>query len=131
MLSLMIRLCIFSYFPVYIFLLRLCFKLLPVIFEQIFIYNQMITLHKLWKKIIFFHLKSFFQSWDTSIFVFPSSPNFLSVSHRFRAWSNINLKVYDIIICLNKNLITHLVWYLQREKRYDIKTLSIDKISIR
>ena len=43
-------------------------------------------------------------SQDIQIFVFPSSPLFLPVSHCFRAWSKINLKVYDIINCLNKNL---------------------------
>ena len=29
--------------------------------------------------------------------------------------------------CLNKNLITHFVWHLKKEKRYDIETLSIDR----
>ena len=33
------------------------------------------------------------------------------------------LKVYGIINCLNKNLITHVVWYLEKEIRCDIKTL--------
>ena len=37
-------------------------------------------------------------------------------------------KVYDISVCLNKNLITHFVWYLKTEKRYDIETLSIDRV---
>ena len=62
------------------------------------------------------------------IFVFPSSPHFLPVSHCFRGWSKINLKVYDVINCLNKNLITHFVWYLEKEKSYDIETLSIDRV---
>ena len=26
------------------------------------------------------------------------------------------------------NLITHFVWYLEKEKRYDIETLSIDRV---
>ena len=30
--------------------------------------------------------------------------------------------------CLNKNLITYFVWYLKKEKRYDIETLSIDRV---
>ena len=38
-----------------------------------------------------FRLKSFFRFWDIQIFVFPSSPVFLPVSHCFRAWSKINL----------------------------------------
>ena len=42
---------------------------------------------------------------------------FFSVSHCSRAWSKINLKVYDVANCLKKNLIIHLVWYLQKEKK--------------
>ena len=30
--------------------------------------------------------------------------------------------------CPNKNLITHFVSYLEKEKRYDIETLSIDRV---
>ena len=72
----------------------------------------------------FFHLKSSFRSQYIKIFVFPSSPLFLPVSHCFRAWSKKDLKVYDVINCLNKSLITQ----LDKEKRYGIKTLSIDKV---
>ena len=50
----------------------------------------------------------------------------LSVSHCFWAWSKISLEVYDVINCLNKNLI-YFVWYLEKEK-FDIKTLSIDRV---
>ena len=39
----------------------------------------------------------------------------------------MNNKVYDVIKGLNKNLITHFVLYLEKEKRYDIETLSIDR----
>ena len=39
-----------------------------------------------------------------------------------------SLKVYDIINCLSKNLVTTFVWYLEKEKRYDIETLSIDRV---
>ena len=45
----------------------------------------------------------------------------------FRGRSKINLKVYDVINCLNKNLVTHFVLSLEKEKRYDIETLSIDR----
>ena len=62
---------------------------------------------------------------DFCISVFPS---FSPVSHSFRGWSKINLKVYDIINCLNKILITYFVWYLGKEKRYDIEPLSIDRV---
>ena len=40
----------------------------------------------------------------------------------------MNLTVYDVINCLNKNLITHFVLELEKEKRYDTETLSIDKV---
>ena len=74
----------------------------------------------------FFH--SSFRSWDIRGFVFLSSPLLLFVRHCFRGWSKINLKVYDVTNCQNKNLITHFVWYLEKEKRYDIETLSIDRV---
>ena len=81
---------------------------------------------KNYEKCFLFHLKSSFRSQDIQIFVFPSSPLFLPVSHCFRAWSKINLKVYDVINCLNKNLMTHFLWYVEKGKRYDIETLCID-----
>ena len=37
------------------------------------------------------------------------------------------INLYDVISCLNMNLITHFVWYLQKEKRHNIATLSIDR----
>ena len=43
-----------------------------------------------------------------------------------RGWSKKNLKNHDVINCLNKNLITRFVWYLEKEIRCDIETLSID-----
>ena len=63
-------------------------------------------------KKFFISSKKLFSFWDIQIFVFTSSPLFLPVSHCFRVWSKMNLKVYGIIInCLNKNLITHFVWH--------------------
>ena len=79
-------------------------------------------------KDVFYFIQNSFRSRDIQIFVFPPSPLFLPVSHCFRAWSKINLKVYDCINCLNKNLITHFVWYLENEKRYDSETLAIDTV---
>ena len=105
----------------------LALKLVSAIFKQIFIFHQMIALQKFWKMFLV-HLKSFFHSRDIQIFVFPSSPLSLPVSHCLRTWYKINLKVYDAINCLNKNLITHFVWYLKKEKRYDIDTFSIDRV---
>ena len=37
-------------------------------------------------------------------------------------------KAYDVINCINKNFITHFVWYLEKEKRYEIETLSTDRV---
>ena len=105
----------------------LCLKLVCTIFYQILIFHQMITLQKLWKMFFISPKKLFlFSSYSNfCTFVFPS---FFPVSHCFRGWFKKNLKVYDVINCLNKNLITHFVWYLEKEKRYDIETLSIDRV---
>ena len=84
---------------------------------------------KNYEKCFLFHLKSSFRSRDIQFFVFLSFPLFLPVGHCFRGWSKINLKVHDVIDCLNKNSITHFAWYLEREKRYDTETLSIDGVS--
>ena len=98
-------------------------KLVSAIFWEIF-FHQMITVQKL-ENIIFVSSKKLFSFLRYSNFVFPFSPLFLPVSLCFRAWSKINLKVYDVINCLNKNLITHFVWYLEKEKSYDVETLAI------
>ena len=61
------------------------------------------------EKCFLFHLKSSFCPQNILIFVFLSSPLFLPVSHCIRGCLKINIKVYDVINCLNKNLITHSV----------------------
>ena len=101
-------------------------KLGSPIFYQIFIIHQMIPLQKL-RKTFLFHLKSFFRSRDIQIFVFSSSPLFFPVSHCFRGWFKKNLKVYDVINCISKNLIAH----FETEIRCDIETLLIDRLSIK
>ena len=98
-------------------LLQTSLKLVSAIIYQIFVFHQMIPLSL-----------SFFRSQDISIFVFRCSPLFLPVSYYFKGWYKINLKVYDIIKCLNKNLTKHFVCYLGKEKRYDIETLFIDRV---
>ena len=82
---------------------------------------------KTMKKFLF-HLKSSFRSWDIQISVDSSFPLFFSVSHYFRGWFKKNLKVCDVINCLNENLVTYYVWYLEKEIRCDIETLSIDRV---
>ena len=83
---------------------------------------------KNYEKCVLFHLKSYFCSRDISFFVFVSSLLFLHVSHCVRGCLKINLKVYDVINSLNKSLITSFVWYLGKEKRYDIEILSTDRV---
>ena len=95
-----------------------------VFISQIFIYKSLFPF-KSYEKCFLFHLKSSFCSWDIQIFVFSSSPLFPPVSHYFRGWLKVNLKVYHVINCLNTNLITYFVWYLQKQKRCDIETLLI------
>ena len=105
-------------------------KLVSAIFcYQFFIFHQMIrSLFHSFEKCFLFHLKSSFRSWDIQIFVFLSFPLFFPVTHGFRGWSKKNLKVYDVINSLHKNLITHFVWYLAKEISRDIGTLSIDRV---
>ena len=86
-------------------------------------------------KMFIFLVKTSFRSWDIFFaffvlqsYVFPSSPLFLLVSYCFRGRSKINLKVYDVINCLNKYLIKHFVWYPEKEKRYEIENLSKDRL---
>ena len=75
-------------------------------FYQIFISHQVIALNN-YEKCFLFHWKSFFVLEIIQNFVFSSSLLFLPVSHCFRGWWKINLKVSDAINCLNKNLITY------------------------
>ena len=97
------------------------------IFYQLFISHQMITLQN-YEKCFLFHLKDSFRSQDIQNFVFLSSPLFLSVTHWCRGCSMTILKVYDVFNCLNKNLIAHFALYLEKEKSYDIETLSTDRV---
>ena len=83
---------------------------------------------KTMKNVFFISSKKLFLFARYSNFCISVFPLFLPVSHCFRGWSKINLKVYDVTNCLNKNLMTHFVWYFEKEKRYGIETLSIDTV---
>ena len=98
-------------------------------FYQIFIFFTKWQPFKNYEKYFLFHQKSSFRSWDNQIFLFRPSLFFSLSAIAFRRWSKINLIVYDAIMCLNKNSITHFLWYLEKEKRYDTETLSIDGVS--
>ena len=80
-----------------------------------------------YEKCFSFHLKNSFRSRDIQIVVFDCS-SLLPLGHCIRGWLKINLKVYDVINCLNKNLITRFIWYIENKQKYDIETLSIDRV---
>ena len=103
-------------------------KLVSAIFIKFLFFHQMISLQN-HEKYFLFHLKSYFHSRDIQIFVFLFFPLFQPVGHCFRGWSKINLKVHDVINCLNKNSITHFVEIFWEGKRYYKETLSIDGVS--
>ena len=84
-----------------------------------------------YEKCILFHLKSSFRSQDIQISVFPTSPQFFPLSHWLRGWFKINFKVYDVSICLNKNLITHLFDISRRKKHMTLKLCQLIEYYVR
>ena len=82
----------------------------PLEFVSKFLFFTKWEPFKNYEKCFFFHLESSFRSRDIQIFVFSASPLSLPVSYCFRGWIKRNLKVYNVINCLNENLITHFVW---------------------
>ena len=82
---------------------------------------------KNYEKYFFILSKNLFVQ-DIQIVVFLPSPIFFPVSHYFRGSMRKNLQVYDVFNCLHRNLITYFVWYLEKEIRCDIETLSLDKL---
>ena len=101
-------------------------KLVSAIFYHVYIFHQSIALQKLWKMFFISSAKLFLFSRYSNfcIFVFHSS---LPCSHCLRDWSKKSLKIYDVINGLSKDLITHFVWYHEKEIRCGIETLSIDR----
>ena len=104
-------------------------KLVSDIFTRFLFFHWMIALQELWKMLFISSKKLFSFSRYSNVCISVLPFFFLPVGHCFRGWSKINLKVHDVINCLNKNSITHFVWYLGKEKRYDTETLSIDGVS--
>ena len=105
-------------------------KLVSLIFYQIFIFHRIAALQKLWKMFFISSQKlfSFSRYSNFCIFVFLSFfPSNIALEVDLRKI----FKVYDTINCLNKNLITYFVWYIEKEKRCDIETLSITEKSCR
>ena len=91
---------------------------MSAIFYQFFIFPPNDSPSKTMKCFLF-HLRSSFHSWDIQIFVFLTSLSAIAL----KGDSRKTLKVYDLIICLNKNLVTCFVWHLEKEIRCDIETL--------
>ena len=78
---------------------------------------------KSYEKWFLFYQKSALRSQDIQIFVFSSFPLFFLPAIALEADPRKILKF--VINCLNMNLITHFVWYLDKEIRCGIETLSI------
>ena len=91
-------------------------------------FHQMIALQKVWK-ILFISYKKLFPFLRYSNFCIFVLPSFSMCQPLLWRVIEDKSKLYDIINCLNKNSVTHFVWYLEKEKRYDIETLSIDGVS--
>ena len=90
---------------------------MSTIFYEISIIHQMVTLQKPWE-MFFISSKKLFSFTRYSMFCISVFPFFLSVSHCFRDC--------DVVSGLSKNLITHFIWYLEKNKSYDIENSSID-----
>ena len=118
--------CVLSYFNFMALGLGF-FKAWVCYFLSNFYFSPNDSCLKTMENVFLFDLKIYFRSWDIQVFVFSSSPLFLPVSHCFRVLSKKDLKV-SVINCLNKNLITHFVWYLEKEISCDTETLSIDRV---
>ena len=103
-------------------------RLVSAIFIKSLFFHQMIALQKLWK-MLFISSKKLFLFSRYSFFCISVLPSFST--YRSLLWKviKINLKVHDVISCLNKNSISHFVWYPEKEKRYGIEILSIDRVS--
>ena len=81
-------------------------------FYQIFIFNQIIALQKLWK-IFFISSKKLFSFSRYSNSCISVLPSFLLVSHCFRDWSKINLKILKVTKQVQKKyyLLPDQVWW--------------------
>ena len=88
-------------------------ELVSAIFYRIYIFHQMIALHKLWKMFFFSSKKlfSFLRYSNFCIFVFFS---FFPCHPLLWRLIQEKYKVYDVINCLNKNLIT--IYLISRER---------------
>ena len=98
---------------------------------QYFSFIQQMTALKQFWKILFILSKKLFSFSRYSNFWISDFPSSLPLGHCFRGWSKINLKSYDVISFLNENLITCFIWYLEKQKRYEIATLSTSIVLVK
>ena len=117
-----------AHFEILLFLAEVIFKACVCYFLSNFHFSQNVSPSKTMKNVFSFIWKAFFviEIFKFSYFHLPLF--FFPVSHCVRGWFKKNLKVYDVILCLNKNLITLFVWYLEKGIRCDIETLSVDTV---
>ena len=107
-------------------ILKTTLSLCPLFFIK-FCFFTKFWLFKNYEKCFFISCKklfSFSRYSNFCIFVFPP---FFPVIQCFRGWLKKHIRVYDVMNCLNKKLITHFL-YLEREISCDIETLSIDRV---
>ena len=102
-------------------------KLVSATFIKFLFLHQMIALQKLWK-MLFISSKMLFSFLRCSIFCISVLPSFFTCQPLLWRMIKINLEDHDVINCLNKNSVTHFVWYPEKQERYDIETLSIDGV---
>ena len=79
-------------------------------------------------KTIFYFIEKAFFVLEIFKFFYFCLPLFFYLSAIALKVVRKNLKVYNVIYCLNKNLMTHFVWYFEKQKSYDIETLPIDRV---
>ena len=102
--------------------------LVSATFIKFLFFPRIIALQKLWK-MVFISSKELFSFSRYSFFCISVLSFFSTCWPLLRGWSKVNFKVHDVINCLSKSSRTHSVWYLEKEERYDIETLSIDGVS--
>ena len=99
----------------------------PTLFTYVWFFSPRYSPSKSMKNAFYFIWKALFIL-EILKFLYFCLSLFVPVGHCFIGWSKINLKVYDVVNCLNKSLITYFIWYLEKKKRYGIETLSIDRV---
>ena len=108
--------------------LRVFFKACVRYFHQIFIFSPNDILQKLWKNAFYFIQNALFVLEIFKFFCFwPSLFFYLLAIALEDDWRQILKFMTSSVVWIRT--LTHFVWYLEKEKRYEIETLSIDGVS--